>query len=325
MSRCTGSRGPNTDLLRANTRRRRQKPRSASSDNFCYQARVKDLETGRWPIERPGLSYLPQFITAEESETLIEFFGRLRPIWEQRHSEGAHGRSEGHARRLTRPVYWLGAWQFASLGYYAEPDHRLHRCLQAEPFPGAMQNILERLQPILTQKHSEPSSEHDSAPPVCPPDAELPNTCLINYYGRSVGQGVPVDHARLRMHRDGEPGPVVMFNIGQAGRLEFLDPNVSDEPELSVWTRHRSVSIISGPNFKDRLYHRITQVRMGREPRVHCRVPNFELRRISVSFRHVPAELIEPFSELPQPRRERIREYVETLAEHSEHYRQQLR
>jgi len=127
------------------------------------------------------------------------------------------------------------------------------------------------------------------------------------------------------MHRDGEPGPVVMFNIGQAGLLEFLDPDRSPDPELRLWTRHRSVTILSGPEFKDRLYHRVVQVRTGDQPELRSSLDNFELRRVSVSFRSVPEALISDFGELPLERRERVREYVQELALSSEHYRAQLR
>lgn len=272
-------------------------------------------EDGRVPIRRPGFSYLPQFIGKEESEQLISYFSELRPLWEQRHRDGQAERDAKHGRRLTRPVYWLGAWQFASLGYYAEPEHREDRCVRAEGFPVVMQRVLERLVPLLHEEHGD-REEHAHG--------HLPNTCLVNFYGREVGKGVPRDYARLRMHRDGEPGPVVMFNIGQPGRLEFLDPSLSPEPELALWTRHRSVTILSGADYKDRLYHRVTQVRTGQHPVMHSTVPDFELRRISVSFRHVPEEVISDFGQLPGPARDRVREYVQQLAEHSPHFRAQL-
>ena len=266
---------------------------------------------GRRPIERSGFSYLPRFIGEEEAAQLIDYFGAITPIWEQRHPSGEHKRSSGHPRRLTRPVYWLGAWQFASLGYYAEPHYREDRCLRGEALPPVMQRILARLQRI-----------HGATVPD--PHGLLPNTCLINYYGREINDGRPRDYARLRMHRDGEPGPVVMFNIGQAGLLEFLDPDLSPDPELRVWTRHRSVTILSGPDFKDRLYHRVVQVRTGDQPALRCSLDDFELRRVSVSFRHVPAPLISDFADLPDDRKAKVREYVEELAARSPHYRAQL-
>ena len=265
---------------------------------------------GRSVIERPGFSYLPRFISAAEAETLITYFGALVPLWEHRHSRGDHQREGARSRRLTRPVYWLGAWQFACLGYYAEPDHREDRCVRAEAFPPVMHTILERLRGEL-RGHDE---RFDDAP----------NSCLINYYGREVGEGPPVDYARLRMHRDGEPGPVVMFSIGQPGLLEFVDPELADTPELGVWTRHRSITILSGPDYKDRLYHRIRQVRHGRDPAIPTQLDGFEVRRVSVSFRHVPEALITDFGGLTEGSREQVRGYVEALAEHSPHFRRQL-
>ncbi len=270
---------------------------------------------GRSAIQLPGFTYAPQLIGKGESESLIEYFGSLHPLWEQRYRDESNPRNDSHSRRLTRPVYWLGAWQFACLGYYSEPDHREHRCVRADPFPAVVRTILNRLENVIIEHHAEPEDRSLGS---------LPNTALINYYGREVGQGVPVDYARLRMHRDHEPGPVLMFNIGQPALLEFLDPDRSEEPELRLWMRHRSIAIISGPDFKDRLYHRVAQVRTGTLPAMHSTVPNFELRRVSVSFRHVPPEFIQSFSDLPEESQRLVRDYVETLAESSAHFKQQL-
>ena len=173
-----------------------------------------------------------------------------------------------------------------------------------------MRTILDRLGPCLRR--------HD------PRVEEAPNTCLINYYGRELGAGPPRDYARLRMHRDGEPGPVVMFSIGQPGLLEFIDPDQGPTPELAIWTRHRSVSILSGPEYKDRLYHRISEVRHGREPAIGCRLEGFETRRVSVSFRTVPEALIVDFDGLSERSRAMVRDYMEQLARHSTHFREQL-
>lgn len=260
------------------------------------------LHDGRSAIQEDGFSYLPRFVTQQEHVQLVDYFGSLRPLWEKR--DANTGRS------LTRPVYWLGAWQFACLGYYAEPDYRQDRCLRGEPLHPVLVQILDRLRTLLLHHN--------------PKVTTLPNTCLINYYGRKVGEGPPVDCARLKMHRDAEPGPVVMISLGQAGLLEFVDPERSETPELSVWTRDRSACILSGPDFKDRLYHRISDVRRGLLPKVVGQVHNFETRRISVSFRHVPNDLIHELSEMSPTAQSRVRDYVENLAAHSPHYRAQL-
>lgn len=271
------------------------------------------IQDGRSRIDRDGFSYLPRFITKDESESLISYFASIKPLWEDRYRDQPDG---APPRKLTRPVYWLGGWQFACHGYYSEPDHTQHRCVRAEPFPEVMQNILERLKPLL-------SSSHPCADPRL---GEIPNTCLINYYGRKMGQGVPVDVARLRMHRDHEPGPVIMFCVGQPGLLEFIDPDL-EAPEknvLSLWTRHRSICILSGKEYKDRLYHQIRGVRTGDIPHMPSPLPDFELRRVSISFRHVPPKAIGEYNHLPQDKQRLVLDYMETLAESSATFAEQL-
>lgn len=262
---------------------------------------------GREPIRNPGYSYVPGFIGPAEAAQLERFFGTLHPLWEQRHAPNDPSR-RGSNSRLTRPVYWLGAWQFAALGYYSEPDHVAHRCLRAEPMPEVMLSLLERLRPELALHGDE----------------RLPNTCLINFYGRTPkapGQP-PVDHARLRMHRDAEPGPVVMFSIGEPAQFEFVEPT-APQPAHSQWIRGRSAVVLSGPEYKDRLYHRVTRVRIG-ERTLPCTLPDFDVRRVSVSFRHVPEHRILDLADLEPRAREVARPYVTQLAEHSAHYRKQL-
>jgi hypothetical protein len=100
-----------------------------------------------------------------------------------------------------------------------------------------MQHILDRLTEVTASYH-----DHDNDSDSDSEASESPNTCLIDYYGREVGQGQPRDYDRLRMHRDGEQGAVIMLSIGQLGLLEFLDTEISADPELCLWTRHRSVT-----------------------------------------------------------------------------------
>ena len=264
---------------------------------------------GDAPVRVPGFSYLPSFITAGEADALVEYFAELHPLWEKRHADAAPSR-RGATGRLTRPVYWLGAWQFAALGYYAEPDHVHQKCVRAEPFPDVMVAILERLRAELVLHGDE---------------GPLPNTCLINYYGTEArgAHEPPVDYARLRMHRDAEPGAVVMLSIGQPGQFEFVLP-CGDAPEHAQWVRNRSVVIISGDEYKDRLYHRITRVRTGKQPAMSSRLEGFAVRRVSVSFRHVPEHAICDLGELDEAARAIATPYVETLAKVSPHFQRQL-
>ena len=272
---------------------------------------------GNEALEVPGFSYLPRFITEAESAELLRYFGSLKPIWESRHAGDRAGRSESGSRRLTRPVYWLGAWQFACLGYYAAPDYLDEKCLRAEPFPAVMQGILDRLTEKVAAHHANSSL------------GALPNTCLINYYGSELtvdakGRPQPRDYARLKMHRDGEPGPVVMFSIGQPVLFEFVDGDRPTEPELALWLKNRSVVIFSGPHFKDHLYHRVTRVRYGDAPVMPEVVDDFRLRRVSVSFRFVPPTHIKALSEFSEPAQAEVRGYVEQLATSSPHFRAEL-
>ena len=278
----------------------------------------REVASGREAIELPGFTYLPRFVTASESEELIDYFGQLRPLWEVRHAGERHARDgqeeSARSRRLTRPVYWLGAWQFACLGYYSAPDHVEERAARAEPFPPAMEAVLGRLGALLRS--------HGGDTP--------PNTCLINYYGSEVEAGPPRrvrDVARLRQHRDSEPGPVVMLSIGQPALFEFVDaddPDFAGEPALSVWLRHRSLVVLSGDHFKDRLHHRVVRVRHGSEPAMASRLPDFNVRRVSVSFRTVPEDHVRSISEFASPARRRVLPYLEQLAERSEHFRAEL-
>ena len=154
--------------------------------------------------------------------------------------------------------------------------------------------------------------------------SENPGTCLINYYGSELGpEGPPLDRARLHMHRDAEPGAVVMLSVGQPAQFEFVEPD-ADTPRHAQWVRHRSVVIISGPEYKDRLYHRITRVRYGQEPVLDTALGDFALRRVSVSFRHVPERYIRDLGDLGAEAQAIAAPYVRSLAECSDHYRRQL-
>lgn len=273
---------------------------------------------GTEPIDTPGFTYLPRFITQPESEALLRYFGSLKPLWESRYVGDRASREGQSSRRLTRPVYWLGAWQFACLGYYAAPNHLEEKCLRAEPLAPELVSVLERLAPKLAE-HQAPEER-----------GQQPNTCLINYYGSELtkdakGRTQPVDYARLKMHRDGEPGPVVMFSLGQPALFEFVDGARPETPELAVWLANRSVVILSGPHYKDHLYHRVTRVRHGDSPVMPEVLDDFRLRRVSVSFRFVPEAHIKSLHELSPGVQDQVRGYVEQLAASSPHFARELK
>ena len=114
-----------------------------------------------------------------------------------------------------------------------------------------------------------------------------------------------------------------MLSVGQPAQFEFVEPGANG-PEHAQWVRNRSVVIISGPEYKERLYHRITRVRFGAEPPLSSRLEDFDVRRVSVSFRHVPETHIHDLGTLNESARCIALPYVETLAKYSEHFRKQI-
>lgn len=267
--------------------------------------------SGKDGLELDGLSYMPRFMSVDEAEELASAFAQLHPIWERRHALDDRPRQGAGQRRLTRPVYWLGGWQFASLGYYAHPDHLVDRCVRSDPFPEILQTLLQRMEPHLTQHH-----QVASLPPY--------SSALVNFYGSEVDGARVKDMSRLRAHHDSEPGPVVMLSVGQPALFEFVERPDDAEAVLSLWARHRSAVVISGRRFKDVLYHRVTRVRHGKEPELHCKLDDFRVRRISVSVRHVPQEHIKSVAALSAEARKVVLPYVRQLAETSTVFRNQL-
>src|SRR6476469_9622628 len=83
------------------------------------------------PRKRPfGLHYDPAFLGARDRDEILAWLRTIHPIWEDRYPDGHR-----EQRRLLRPVYWLGAWQFACLDYYRPPHGARDRAVRAEPFP----------------------------------------------------------------------------------------------------------------------------------------------------------------------------------------------
>ncbi|MFT5432138.1 MAG: hypothetical protein ACI9OJ_002836, partial [Myxococcota bacterium] len=56
------------------------------------------------------------------------------------------------------------------------------------------------------------------------------------------------------------------------------------------------------------------------EPEMTTQLDNFSLRRVSVSFRHVPERFIHDWDELSPDAQAKVRPYVDELAAHSSFY-----
>jgi alkylated DNA repair protein (DNA oxidative demethylase) len=69
------------------------------------------------------------------------------------------------------------------------------------------------------------------------------------------------------------------------------------------------------------LCNRVTQVRHGKEPVMSCTVPDSDVRRVSVSFRHVPEQYVHAWDELSLEARAKVRPYVDELGAHSAFFR----
>ena len=129
-----------------------------------------------------NLFYQNDFISTSEKQTILNYISTLFPIWENRYLATA-----AENRQLLRPVYWLGNWQFACLGYYHPPKGLFNRSVQAEYFPPCIQKVVDRIE-------SKVRSDFDSRD--IPRGWEL-NTCLINFYGDRLENGKKHDCARV--------------------------------------------------------------------------------------------------------------------------------
>ena len=143
-----------------------------------------------------GLHYDPNFVSDEDRAEIVRWLAAIQPIWENRFSE-RRAAAAGGQRRLLRPVYWLGSWQFACLDYYRPPNGVANRCVAAEPYPPVLARLVARIEKLARGLYR---------------GADLPerwhlSTCLVNLYGSRLEDGQRVDCARVGEHRDFEPGP----------------------------------------------------------------------------------------------------------------------
>lgn len=264
-----------------------------------------------------GLHYQHHFINQTERARLLQWLGTLNPIWEMRFSEHNPPPEGDQQRRLKRPVYWLGNWQFACLDYYHPPEGIQHRCVKAEPYPELLAALVARIEFIAKKRF----------PKSFFPPAWTLNTCLINFYGSEEVDGKWVDNARVGEHKDFEPGPVGSMSLGDRAFFQFVEgkSNLGKDNEVfSQWLEDSSLQLFGGDRFKKRTFHRVSRVEDKRGERLGPEIAGFHTRRINFTFRYVPAEHILPWQNFPKHLRQDTRPYVEQLAAKSSFFKKVL-
>jgi len=263
-----------------------------------------------------GLFYDADFASARDRAALADWLASIQPIWENRWS-AVRAASAGGQRRLLRPVYWLGGWQFACLDYYRPPVGVADRCVTAEPYPPLLAAIVEEIERRACERYR---------------GSDLPrgwhlNTCLVNLYGDRIEDGRRIDCARLGEHRDFEPGPVASLSLGERALFQFVKRGAKHEPTRVVaqeWLADGSLQLFGGDAWKKHALHRVLRVEKKGGFRFQLNVPEFETRRVNFTFRWVPDEHIVPFAQLGAAAQRDVRGYVAELARSSEFFAGQL-
>ncbi len=259
------------------------------------------------------------FMSSKEKAQLEEWASSLHPIWEMRYSEHCPPPPGDWQRPLLRPVYWLGNWQFACLGYYEPPKGILNRAVKAEPFPHFLQAMVSR---IHEQAHR--IYKGDSMPKGW----EL-NTCLVNYYGDALlPDGKRDDRARVGEHKDFEPGPVASISLGERAMFQFVTgkpkAGIKDNVIHQEWLGHGSLLLFGGKKWKEQCFHRVQRVDDKTGWRLKSPVQGFETRRLNLTFRYVPREHWVDYKDLPAELAQDVRPYMQELAMHSDHFKKAL-
>ncbi len=262
---------------------------------------------------KPGLFYVSQFLRKNDEAELVHWLKDVHPLWEFRYSL-KRTLPEGEVqRRLLRPVYWLGNWQFACLNYYRPPKGIKNRTVVAERFPPVLARICDAIEKQVRVKIARRD---------IPPGWKL-NTCLINYYGIETKEGRRKDVARVGEHKDFEPGPVASLSLGDRALFQFVSSRgrgLPAEVVQQMWLEHGSLQAFAGEVWKTKLFHRVQRVERKRGLPFSLSVENFETRRINFTFRFVPEEHWVAFENLPSELKEDVMPYVTKLAEHSKFY-----
>lgn len=278
----------------------------------------------RWPLRNKprrawGLHYDAGFLSRADRVEITSWLSTLHPLWENRFSD-TRPLPEGETqRRLLRPVYWLGNWQFACLDYYRPPHGLLDRAVEAEPFPP----VLAKLAKVMEQRARRMFQGNDTD---LPPKWHL-NTCLVNFYGSTLLDGKWVDTARVGEHKDFEPGPVASLSLGERALFQFVTsrrPGERDDVVEQQWLEDGALQIFGGDQWKNRTFHRVQRVDTKGGHTFETPVKDHQSRRINFTFRYVPDEHVMPFAKLSPETRRDVEGYVRTLAQHSRFFAQAL-
>ena len=270
------------------------------------------------PQPSEGHIYERDFLSPGSRAELLRYLASIHPIWEQRFSTRRPPPPGQKQRRLLRPVYWLGNWQFACLDYYRPPHGVLDRCVRAEPFPKVLAELVAQIEAL---------AKLELSPADIPPGWHL-DTCLINYYGDVLELDKRVDVARVGEHKDFEPGPVASLSLGERALFQFVrsqKPGERDEVVLQQWLEDGSLQLFGGARFKQHLFHRVQRVEKKRGELFPLPVPGFEARRINLTLRYVPDAHVIPYSRLAPEAAEDVREYMAALAERSSWFARELK
>lgn len=263
----------------------------------------------------PCYVYEPSFIDARSRGEIEAWLATLVPLWEMRYSTRRPPPPGKQQRPLLRPVYWLGNWQFACLGYYEPPRRVRDAAVAAEPFPP----VLARLVATIERR------VRAGFPPATVPRRWHLNTCLVNFYGDRIEGTKAIDAARVGEHRDFEPGPVASLSLGERARFQFVRRGARDAPPVRTqWLEDCSLQIFAGPRWKDDLLHRVQRVDDKRGLDLAPAIAGFRTRRVNFTFRYVPDEHVVRFADLPAAARDDVREYMTTLAASSPFFAAEL-
>ena len=259
--------------------------------------------------------YEPGFIGGSDRTEILGWLGSLRPLWEMRYSTRRPPPPGKEQKRLLRPVYWLGNWQFACLGYYEPPRRTFNTAIAAEPFPQVLAKLVSQIERRV----------RGGFPPSQVPRRWHLNTCLVNFYGERLDGDKPTDVARVGEHRDFEPGPVASLSLGERARFQFVRRGARDAPPVRTqWLEDGSLQVFGGPRWKDDLLHRVQRVDDKHDLDLPPKIDGFRTRRVNLTFRYVPDEHVVPFAKLPPATRDDVREYVATLAQSSSFFKAAL-